>query len=222
MSGLKLVLLSMVAVLGFSAVATVSASAAEPTTRFSVEGVGEIKEALELTASIGTMQWNVRLFKAKVMIECTSNKLLSDSIEPEGKSKAEVAFESCTFYSIHSIKESLAANCRISEPIKFKVIDLLIAGKGGLIEDEIKPASGETLVEIAISNAPEKTCLEKGTFPLKGAYTASFGSEGEVLKKPHELVVTSTGSKLSFGGEPASFTYRTSVELKDLKSWLVG
>lgn len=223
MSRIKLVLLAMVAVFGISAAASVaSAVAAEPLTRYSVESVGEIKEALEVTATVGTAQLNGIIAKAKVMIECTKNTEKSSVIEPEGKSKGEIDYEGCTLYSIHSIKESLAATCRVTEPIKFKFIDLLIVGKGGLIEDEFKPATGETFVEITLANAPESTCLSKGTFPAKGTYISSLGDEGEVLKKLHELVFTSTGSKITFGGEPASFTNRVSLELKDGKSWLVG
>jgi hypothetical protein len=223
MTRIKLILLSMVAVLGISAVASVaSAAAAEPLTRYSVEGIGEIKEALEVTATVGTAQLSGFLLKAKIMIECTKNKEVGGLIEPEGKSKGEIVYEGCTLYSIHSIKESLSANCRVTEPIKFKFLDLLIVGKGGLIEDEFKPATGENFVEITVGNAPEKTCLEKGTFPAKGTYTASLGAEGEVLKTLHELVFTSGGSKLTFNGEPASYTNRISLELKDAKSWLVG
>jgi hypothetical protein len=223
MSRIKLVLMAMVAVLCVSAVASVaSAVAAEPLTRYSVESVGEIKEALEVTATVGTAQLNGFIAKAKVMIECTNNKQTSGKIETEGKSKGEITYGGCTLYSIHSVKESLSATCRITEPIKFSFIDLLIVGKGGLIEDEFKPATGETFVEITVANAPEKSCIEKGTFPAKGTYIASLGAEGEVLKKLHELVYTSTGSKITFGGEPASFTNRVSLELKDGASWLVG
>ena len=154
------------------------------------------------------------------MIECTKNELVKGKnfIEPEGKSTGEITLSSCTLYHIHSIKESLAASCEVPT-LKFAYKDLLIVGPGGLIEDEFKPAVGENFFTIEIKGA---NCTLKGTFETKGAFVASLGDEGGVLKTSHELVFASTGSKIKFGKEPLSFTNRISIELADGASWLYG
>jgi len=223
MTRIKLILLSMVAVLGISAVASVaSAAAAEPLTRYSVEGIGEITTALNLTASVGTAQLNGFILGSKIMIECTNNTLKNGQIEPEGKSKGEISFTGCTLFVIKSTKESQAVKCEVKVPT-FSYTDLLVRGPGGLIEDEFKPTGAEnTFVTVEVLQVSGQNCLLKGNFKAKGSYVASLGAEGEVLKKLHELLFTSTGSKLTFGNEPASFTNHISVELEDLKSWLVG
>jgi len=224
MTRIRLILLSMIAVLGISAAASVaSAAAAEPLTRYSVEGIGEITESLAIEGNVGTAQLNGLVLGNKLMIECTENKLISGSIKPTGKSEGEINFAKCTVFLIKSKKESQAGKCAVVEPIKFNFTDLLIVGPGGLIEDEFKPTGAENnFVTIEIKKVGEEGCPIAGKYETKGSYVASLGAEGEVLKTEHELVFTSTGSKVKLGKEPASFTNRTTIKLVDGKSWLVG
>ena len=222
MTRIRLILLSMMAVLGVSVVAATSASAAEPLTRYTVAG-SEITGTKAVTGSVGTAQLNSVILTSKIMIECTKNELKNALIGPIGKSSGEIKFETCTLYTIEKGKKtSQATKCKVTEPITFKFIDLLIMGPGGLIEDEFKPAVGEEFVTIHLENNGAETCALKGAYETTGSYVASLGAEGEVSKTEHEVVYTSTGSKVKLHKEPTSFTNKTTLKLVSGEEWLVN
>jgi hypothetical protein len=206
MSRIKLAVVSVLAVAAVCAVAAGTASAAQET-RYFVEGT-ELKATETVDGAVGVAQLNSTLLGQKIMIECTANELTTtgeNTIEEKGKSKTEIIYKQCYVYTISKGTRELLLGCGV-ETITFKAIDQLIAGPGGLVEDEFKPSTGEVFVSINIVNANGKTCSLKSKDEVKGSYVASFGDEGERSSTEHELVFTSTGSKVTFAGEPASYT----------------
>ncbi len=211
MTRIKLILLSMVAVLGISAMASASASALE--TRYMV-GANEVKgtEKIEAEGTVGPAQLTSVILGEKIVIECTNNKLTGATLEAEGKSKGEILFNKCAVSVITGGKREAQPKCVIKE-ITFKFTDLLIDGPGGVIEDEFKPSTGENFVTIVIENVSEKeVCTLKGSYETTGSYDAA-APEGELSATEHELLFTSTGSKVKLHKEPASFTNRTLLRL---------
>lgn len=211
-------ILSLLAVLAVVAVTSASASALE--TRYVAEGK-EVTTAETYSAVVGVAQLNSTIGSVKIMIECSANALITtgaNAIEAEGKSSGEISFSQCVIYEIKKGSRVLLSSCTITEPIKFAFKDLLVSGPGGLLEDEYKPSTGTIFVEITIG-----VCVLKGTYKAEGAYTASFGAEGEREVSEHELLFHSTGSKVTLGKEPASFTNTISrIKLKSGKSWYAG
>lgn len=219
MSRTKWSLLSLVIVLVVSVATATSAAALE--TRYTVEGK-EVKAESPIEGSVGTAQLSNSILSQKLIIECTANTMANASIEGEGKSKGEYKFGSCILYELtKGAKESLA-KCVVKVPIEFKFTDLVIDGPGGVLEDEFKSSTGEEFVTIHIENKGEETCALKGTYETKGTYVASIGDEGEVEKIEHELVITSTGSKLKIGKEASAWVYATKWKLSSGKQWRFG
>ncbi len=221
MSRTKWSLLSLVVALAVSVATATSAAALE--TRYTVEGK-EVKagESFPIEGSVGTAQLSNSILSEKLIIECAENKLANASIEGEGKSKGEYKFKACTLYELtKGTKESLA-KCVIKVPIEFKFIDLVIDGPGGILEDEFKPSTGEEFVTIHIENKGEEICTLKGTYEITGTYVASIGDEGEVEKVEHELVITSTGSKLKIRKEASAWAYAMKWKLSSGKQWRFG
>jgi hypothetical protein len=209
MSRFKLVVLGMLAVLAVSAAAAATASAATSLeTRYFVEGT-ELTSAETVDGVVGVAQLNSTVSGAKIMIECTANEMVptgNNTIEGGGVSHTEISYKQCYLYTISKGTRELSTTCRVKEPITFKAIDQLFAGNGGLVEDEFKPSAGTIFVEIEIVKIPGKTCLLEKTYKAEGTYIASFGDEGERQMTEHELVFNSTGSKVTFEKEPASYT----------------
>jgi hypothetical protein len=221
MSRTKLLLLSLAAVLAVSAVASASALAAFPP-RFYVAGQ-EVKgtETFPYTGTINVARMNSLIGGLKMMIECTENKVAGTNVlGSEGKASGEANFEKCVLYEMTKGGEesNKSEKCRIREPIAFKFASQLVFGPSGLPEEEFKPASGEIFVEIGILSQPGKSCLFAVTLQVKGTYFASGGAEGEIERKEHELVYTSTGGRITLGKEPAAFTNKiTGLKLKKLE-----
>jgi hypothetical protein len=218
MSRIKLAVVSIFAVAAVCAVAAGSASAAQET-RYFVEGA-ELTTVETVDGAVGVAQLNSVLLGSKIMIECTANELVGENtIEEKGKSKTEIIYKQCYVYTINKGTRELDTGCGV-ETITFKALDQLIAGPGGLVEDEFKPASGNLFVTINIVNANGKVCALKSEDKVEGSYVASFGDEGERSSTEHELVFTSTGSKVTFRGEPASYTNTVSrLKLRSGKNY---
>ena len=202
MTRIKLILLSMVAVLGLSAVASATASAAVET-RYFVEGDTELAASESVAGTVGTAELVTTLAKDKVAIICTKNTLSNATVETVGKSKGEIKYEGCGELKQIKAGKLETTGCTVTIP-PFKFIDLLIASPGGTVEDEFKPESGTVFVEIELGGESCNSVF-KGKFKTEGAYDAAL-PKGEVAEVGHEIVYTSTGSKVTFHGEPASYT----------------
>lgn len=142
------------------------------------------------------------LLGEKIGQECAESDL-TGQLEKEGKGKGEIKTGSCKLFLVSAGKKETLTSCEISSPT-FKVNESLFTGPGGVVETEIAPSAGETFFILTIKNASEKTCVLKGTYEVKGKYVCA-SPEAEVEKITHEVICTSTGSKATFGKEPATF-----------------
>jgi hypothetical protein len=220
MSRIRLILPALAAVLVVSAAIAACALATTPT--YFVEGK-EITgaEKYAITFTLGTAHMNTEIGGVKMHIECTSNKLFGENyFEAGGRAKDEADFNNCALYEISKTGEQAnrSEKCEIKTPIEFKYAEQLVAGPGGLPEDEYKPASGEVFVEVVLQDAPGSFCLFDSRLQVTGAYDASYGPEAEIERREHEMWFQSAGSKLKIGTTiKASFTMRvTGLKLKKL------
>lgn len=229
---LRVLLVSLLAVFAVSAVASSSAFAAQEFFTCNAKAGGKYateicntkvagKELFELekipaagkvkftsSNTIGTYKHPALLegevAGLRVIVECLTVTNTGE-LEEKGKTKGEVKFTECkVFQVVNRIKEELAA-CKV-EPISFKFIDQLVAGKGIGNEDEFKPAAGGTLfVEIIIKGCalPEKNKVE---LTEAGKGVPAYIIEPNVSAAEHVLVFTGTGDEfLRFTGKKASF-----------------
>ncbi len=223
MTRIKLIMLSMVAVLGLSAVASATASAAVET-RYFVEGDTELAASESIAGTVGTAELVTTLAKDKIAIICTKNTLSNATVETLGKSGGEIKYEECG--TLKQIKKGELENtkCNVKIPA-FKFKDLLVAGPGGTVEDEFTPAAGTTFVEIEVAGGTGCNSIFEGTYKTEGSYVASLPKSEDGLVG-HEIVFTSTGSKVKFHSEQASYTNTVTNLLlsgsKKGKTWWAG
>jgi hypothetical protein len=154
----------------------------------------------ELSGTIG---------EAEVIVKCKADTFTGE-LEEGGASKGKVIFEKC---SVGNKKETFT-KCEVPN-IEFKFKDQLV---GSPIEDEFKPASGTTFVEITIKGT---SCIIKGTYPVTGTQICKLPS-GETFKVDHTIECTPAGSKLEFNKHPgATFKGSETVELTAQPEWAV-
>jgi hypothetical protein len=222
MSRIKLVLLSMVVVLGVSAVASSSAFAIAET-RYFVGGT-EVSVQHNIEGNVETAQLNTQIASLKTILVCTENTF-TGNIKSGGTSEGTIKFKKCKLYEIKAGVMTLLGNCMIGEPIEFTFKDQLFDGPagqlgGGIVEDEFRPAGGgenEVFVKIKITGS---LCVPKGELEPKGTYVASMGDEAERELEKHELVFTSTGGKIKLGPEKGAFTNRVgNLKLEGGGNW---
>jgi hypothetical protein len=223
MTRIRLILLSMVAMLALSAAASATASAAVET-RYFVEGDTELAASESIAGTVGTAELVSTLANDKIAIVCTKNTLSNATVETVGKSKGEIKYEECgELKQIKGGTLTTVTNCKVTIP-PFKFIDLLVAGPGGTVEDEFKPETGTTFVEIEIGGTG-CNAIFKGKFLASGSYVASL-PKGELGEVGHLIDFTSTGSKVTFNKELASYTNSVSNVLfsgtKKGKTWWAG
>jgi hypothetical protein len=161
----------------------------------------------------GITKLKTELFKAEVIISC-KKATFKVELEKEGASQGEVDFEEC---SIGNSKETFTS-CAVPD-IKFKLRGQLFA-EGEEINIEFKPFTGEIFVEIVIQNKAEKTCIEKGHYPVAGTQACRF-PEGRQFEVTHRIECVPSGSHMTFAGNPATFEGSRSIGTSANDSWAV-
>ncbi len=148
-----------------------------------------------------TAKLKAEVLGTKIVIVCKTDKL-TGTVEKEAKSKGTLTLEGCEIEGM--------ATCKVPN-IKAEVADLLV---GSLVsEDEFKPATGETFVEITI-----EVCAFKGKYKVAGTQTCKLPG-GELPAVTHEVACTPTGSKLTLGGKAATFESTETVKLESKAEW---
>jgi hypothetical protein len=232
MSRIKLVLLSMFAVVAVGAIASSSASAAPhwlvcvkvapgtghfTNSECTTSGAGEwatkeLPEPLELEGTSGVSKLSSEIGSTKVTIKCLKDKF-AGTIEAPGNSTATITYEECSFEG--------AAGCTVKSPtqpagtIVAKVLDRLVE-KEGKVLDEFFEKTGVAFTTIEIG-----VCALKSTLEVKGTQKCELPS-GEVFKRLHEIECLATGSSLKLGTKEATYEGNASIQLKDLVSWRVS
>jgi len=234
MSRIRLILLSLLAVLAFGAVAAASASAAHEfwvpecenqgpghkyATRVKCEkgeiGTGEWErsgalapiaagEEVPVEGTSGTSILEVPELN-EAKIECKEDKF-SGTLKAAGQTTAKVEFEKCTVVS--------PEHCTVAEPIKVNVTDQLVIFHETLA-DAFEPPSGEPFVVIKLKGSE---CLAKGEFKVKGKQQCAL-PEGEIEKVEHEIDCKPIGSELTLGAKEAKFEGKEKVKLTGGGNW---
>jgi hypothetical protein len=153
----------------------------------------------------GVSKLKGEILGAEALVTCNKDTFTGE-LEEGGASKGKVIFEEC---KVGNSKETFV-NCEVPN-IEFNFKDQLV-GSAKPYEDEFKPASGELFVEIKIKNKGEKSCLQKGTFPVKGTQTCKLPGQ-ETFSKEHEIKCETSGSKLEFNGKKGA-TYEGTDKVK--------
>jgi hypothetical protein len=207
-------LLAVLLIIGAAAPLTATATELDwhaETTRWFVEkeelpkgktaGVEGTVETAQLVASIGGVE---------VAAECGKNKPIIGTLEEGGKSSGwEASLEGCIVDDVTKGNlESLKA-CKIKEPLALPFKGALVINSGGVVENEIKPASGTTFATIKIEGA---SCVLKGEFKIEGSTAAALDAEGEEENPEHQFYFTSDGSKLTLKETAASITVTMSLK----------
>jgi len=178
----------------------------------------EVTENLAVNGTSGVSVLTSTLLGAEIKITCTKDKF-TGTIGPKGLSKGEVTYEGC---SAGNTKEPFA-NCEVPN-ITFKFIDQLVENATTKeVEDEFKPETPPIFVKIVIKAKPEKTCLEKGTFPVEGTQNAEAEKPSLGAKLLRELTFKPSGSHLKFNTtETATYEGKVSIDLNNDDSWGVS
>lgn len=240
MSRFKLIMMSVVAMFAVGAFASASASAITPVYLVCLEKAGsgkkfedrncakengstgkfelvEVSEFLGVNGTGGASTLKTTLLSAELIIKCTKSKFTGE-IGPKGLSKGEVTYEGCAAFSSPTAE---LANCEVPN-IKFKFIDQLVEKSATVVEDEFKPESGSTFVEIEIKNKGTKSCIQKGKFPVTGTQNAETELPSSGAKLLRELTFKTSGSHLKFNGEAATYEGKVSIDLNNDDSWGVS
>jgi hypothetical protein len=192
MSRFRLVLLSMLAVLALSAVASTSASAHG----FSTTGefLGTSGQSLLVSPALG------------IEIECQED-VAKGKLEAGGKTTGEATFRRCRVVT--------PAGCKVKEPISFSFTDLLVGTEGAEpVKDEFKPTEAEEVfVKITIEG-----CAAEGVYKVKGTQVSDLPAAGQ-SRAVHEIVSTPYGSKLKLGTSAAYFFSTETVRLLSGEPW---
>jgi hypothetical protein len=193
-----------------------------------------LEETLKVEGTSGVSKLESEVAGVKILIECKKD-VFKGEIEKEGKNKGEVTFSECSLFEVAKyVKVSLAA-CTVPN-IVFKFTSKLVTGQGpgpvtwGPEEEFNSTGAEETFVEIKVEGA---SCALKNTYKAKQASVtitppaAGAVFKGQVCAMPeagvgkveHEIVCTSSGSHITFGGKPAYFTSTDTIKLENGWSW---
>jgi hypothetical protein len=230
MSRIRLILMSLFAVVAVSALASASASAIGHVgvcEEASVAGKGlwnnaectefggskeyETKEVTsgELKGTGGEAVLSGELAGAEVIITCAKGKTFGE-VEAAGAGKGEATFEEC---AVGNAKEKFA-NCEVPN-ITVKTTSQVTEEENEAKEKELrvefKPAGENSkkekiFTEVVIKNKSEKICAEKGSFPVAGFAIALLP---RVLALRYALLLDfslADNHHLTLGGHPATLS----------------
>jgi hypothetical protein len=173
---------------------------------FEVEGKGGISK-LE-----GTLKYNdSEREPAKAVIECES-ELVKVTLEPKGEAKTTITLAKCVAYFVsRGTRVAEVAECKVrtageaAGTIKITGSDLIVTGKGGGAEDEIKLGTPPRLY-LAV-------CPSEGSYKGVEGSTICSLSEAELGLAEHELRCSSSGSSLDLGEKPVGLISAAEVKI---------
>lgn len=204
---IRLILLSMFAVLAVGAVASSSASAAclDGGTN-SVWCDHNFKEITNLLV-LGTSGLSLLVGRAgggQVKIHCADDTF-HGFLEKLGTGKGTITYLTC------SVVEP--AGCGVNQPIEAKVTTSLTSGVMPPTATFTGAGANELFATITIT-----TCSIAKAYEVTGLQTVELpDAEGFLVN--HELVAKKTGSKLKFGTEAATYSGTALVHLDSLLPW---
>jgi hypothetical protein len=204
----RVILLSLFAVLAVGAVASASASAtvceeadnAKDTYSVCVGGkefAGELRN--KNTAVASTLKGTVLGFATELKGSTAVAELAAEDPEPSEKDGASTG--KITFTNIVVVKP---AKCKVKEPVVATFTDQL-SKTPGPPTDLFTGAGGleETFTELTFEGA--ECALKGNVFKVKGTQRVSFDAAIENPQEFHEVIATAAGSNLKLGPNAATF-----------------
>lgn len=171
----------------------------------------ELASGTKVVGTGGVAKLKGEILNKEAIITCTKSTFVAE-FEKGGASTGKAIFEEC---KVGNSTETFT-NCT--------VIDITMSSTGQLVgspvEEEIKKTpAAEDLATVEIKNKGEKSCAQKGGFPLAGTQKCKLPS-GEALKVEHEIECLSGGSSLEFNGKKgATFEGTEKVKLESKEEW---
>jgi hypothetical protein len=230
---LKVLLVSLLAVLAISAVASGSASAhgfwicKEGGTEKYTEHLCKTKaetgkwsylpvegaEVFKFEGTSGVSKLESTLSGTRVIIECKKDKITGE-LEAGGKTKNTViVYEECKLFTVAKYIKTLTT-CVVPNITTSKLNDLLVTGKGIGPEDEFEPAeAGGPFAKVVVEG-----CALTSTESVLGKQICQL-PEATVGLVEHELECSPSGGALTFGGKPASYYGSALVKLENKWTW---
>ncbi len=196
MSKLRMLLLSLVAMVALGSVTAATASAHEFLVNGAAIGAGE-KVEIQGNQLPGNNQLEGVIAGASVRILCLVVLLdpVGNLLEEKGKLKTKQEYKSC---SVSSVSGGAAEN----QP-KCKVANFTAEGSGELTEAGVISVKGSPFTTIKIENNGTETCLLKGEFKVETTQECSLPNY-PVTSYIIIILCSPTGSKLlKLGTEPA-------------------
>jgi ferredoxin-fold anticodon binding domain-containing protein len=211
----RLITLTLFAVLA-STLLVASSAFAEAETRYYIEGIELTSpETLQIAATPYIL--NSEIAGAKIEMECDDN-IVSGTIETEGQQTLGQEMKDCSIVEIKNGKKTAMTQCQVQDQIRRIrrerfAISLRILIFAFWEQEEIDEPFREQVQGVS--------CTLKGEYEQEGSYRNSLPESG-IEKTEHELVHTSTGSEVTFGGKPASVTFVEKIKLASGKKWRAG
>jgi hypothetical protein len=219
----KLVLLSLSAVVALSAASVSPAFAAV----YRERGGAELAAGTDFEGVVGRATVATRLANTPINIECVFNTF-HDEVEAGGKSKGKWEFQICLLFE-RGMGDNHFVNCHVT--ISNNAGKTNVGFKDALIEEpllaevenEFKP-NPETskFMVIEIANCAAGEAGFEGTTEVTGFVVASF-AEGYRALTEHELKFTSEGNALKAGTKVVDFEVEVSrLKTTNNREWYVG
>jgi len=215
MPRVKMILLSLLAMVMLGAVFSAAASAA--THNYKVEGKNIASEKVEIQEVSTNGALESTITGLKVLISCreTIGPPEINTLEKEGKSKWEdKTITGCLIWEIKEGKKSVITACKIHEPIIAKGESLLI-GAAGSGEAEYKEESSKPLTTLELEGG---SCALAKKIEVKGSSPCATIESG-VETVAHNITCTGVGSKVKLGTEPAYDSGTALITTKKLEKW---
>jgi|SRR5271166_461666 len=241
MSRIRLVLLSMLAVLALGAAASASASAqrffgptcskedagSEPPVKYDTiacnsktkplpEREFQFKEIASGTKVKGTSTvstLSATISGSTLTIECETDKFKGTLGTKGASSGTTIEYKKC------KVTGAFASTCTVPGTLTTNTLKDQLSSSGR-IEDTFEPeTTGGTFIEIPVTGG---SCSIEHTYPIKGKQTCevdSTNAEAETLAATHKLICKTSGSALKLGSNAATYEGNATIELEGGGNW---
>lgn len=218
MSRLKLVMLTIAALVAVSAVGSASASAAACKAKGEkfvyCSGGAVIESAASVEATVGASTLKSLNAKKEVTVEITCTGGSATGTVTGATSTATIAYTGCAV-----VKPS---TCTTTATLTTKAITDALTNTSPPEDTFTGAGVSEEYIEIELKGA---SCALKGKHPVTGKQTCAL--DGGVLatiekeQETHTLNCAATGSKLKFGAEEATYSGTSTQKLASKAAWSV-
>ena len=156
----------------------------------------------KLEGSSGTVVLKSKLAGANAEISCTKGKFEAQPEEEGESAEGKIELSSCTV--------NKPGKCTVKQPIVAQFTGQLEEGSGKLVDKLTGSGTGETFAKMTFEGGTG--CSVNGdTVPLTGTQTFEWDANIGTYQEKHELIGTTSGSKLKLGSESATYEGTTTI-----------